>query len=34
MGISARGVENHRYRLRKKLNRDGESNLTEFIIRL
>jgi len=34
MGISVRGVENHRYRLRKKLNLDGESNLTEFIIRL
>ena len=34
LGISVRGVENHRYRLRKKLNLDGDSNLTEFIIRL
>ncbi|MFY9151849.1 MAG: triple tyrosine motif-containing protein [Prolixibacteraceae bacterium] len=34
MGISVRGVENHRYRLRKKLNLEGDSNLTEFIIRL
>ena len=34
MGISVRGVENHRYRLRKKLNLDADSNLTEFIIRL
>ena len=34
MGISVRGVENHRYRLRKKFNLDGDSNLTEFIIRL
>lgn len=34
MGISVRGVENHRYRLRKKLNLDADSNLTDFIIRL
>ncbi|MDP2337522.1 MAG: regulator [Bacteroidota bacterium] len=34
MGISFRGVENHRYRIRKKLNLDADSNLTEFIIRL
>ncbi len=34
LGISVRGVENHRYRLRKKLNLDADSNLTEFIIRL
>ncbi|MBL7972820.1 MAG: regulator [Prolixibacteraceae bacterium] len=34
LGISVRGVENHRYRLRKKLNLDADSNLTEFIIRM
>jgi DNA-binding CsgD family transcriptional regulator len=34
LGISVRGVENHRYRLRKKLNLDADGNLTEFIIRL
>ena len=34
MGISVCRVENHRYKLRKKLNQDGDSNLTEFIIRL
>ncbi len=34
LGISVRGVENHRYRLRKRLNLDADSNLTEFIIRL
>jgi DNA-binding CsgD family transcriptional regulator len=34
LGISVRGVENHRYRLRKKLNLDADNNLTEFIIRL
>ena len=34
MGISVRGVENHRYRLRKKLNLDADSNLTDYIIRL
>lgn len=34
LGISVRGVENHRYRLRKKFNLDADSNLTEFILRL
>ncbi|HAQ20292.1 MAG TPA: regulator [Prolixibacteraceae bacterium] len=34
LGISVRGVENHRYRIRKKLNLDGDSNLTDYIIRL
>lgn len=34
LGISVRGVENHRYRLRKRLNLDADSNLTEFMIRL
>ncbi|MFA5329890.1 MAG: regulator [Prolixibacteraceae bacterium] len=34
MGISVRGVENHRYRLRKKLDLDADGNLTDFIIRL
>ena len=34
MGISVRGVENHRYRIRKKLNLDADDNLTEFIIKL
>jgi DNA-binding CsgD family transcriptional regulator len=34
LGISVRGVENHRYRLRKKLNLDNDANLTEFIIGL
>ena len=34
LGISVRGVENHRYRLRKKLNLEADNNLTEFIIRL
>jgi DNA-binding CsgD family transcriptional regulator len=34
LGISVRGVENHRYRLRKKLNLDGDDNLTDYIIRL
>lgn len=32
MNISTRGVEISRYRLRKKLNLDRETNLTEFII--
>jgi DNA-binding CsgD family transcriptional regulator len=30
--ISVRGVENHRYKLRKKLNLRSEENLTEFIM--
>jgi len=34
LGISVRGVENHRYRIRKKLNLDSDSNLTEFIVRM
>jgi DNA-binding CsgD family transcriptional regulator len=34
LGISVRGVENHRYRLRKRLNLDADSNLTEFMIKL
>ncbi|APG60253.1 helix-turn-helix and ligand-binding sensor domain-containing protein [Christiangramia salexigens] len=32
MGISVRGVEVHRYRLRKKLDLDPEMNLTKFLI--
>ena len=31
LGISVRGVENHRYRLRKKLNLSAEEDLAEFI---
>ncbi len=34
LGISVRGVENHRYRLRKKLGLDADGNLTDFIIRM
>ena len=34
MSISVRGVENHRYRLRKKLNLEADDNLTDYIIRL
>lgn len=34
LGITVRSVENHRYRLRKKLELDADSNLTDFIIRL
>jgi DNA-binding CsgD family transcriptional regulator len=34
LGISVRGVENHRYRLRKKFNLEGDDNLTDYIIRL
>jgi DNA-binding CsgD family transcriptional regulator len=30
--ISFRGVENHRYRLRKKFNLKKEENLTDFIL--
>jgi len=33
LGISARGVENHRYRLRKKLGLDREANLVEFMMK-
>ena len=32
MGISVRGVEVHRYRLRKKINVDKEDNLTNWLI--
>jgi len=32
LGISTRGVENHRYRLRKKLGLDREANLVEFMM--
>jgi DNA-binding CsgD family transcriptional regulator/ligand-binding sensor domain-containing protein len=33
MGISVRGVEVHRYRLRKKMNLDKKENLTNFLIK-
>ncbi len=33
MGISVRGVEVHRYRLRKKMNLDSDVNLTKFLIK-
>ena len=32
LGISVRGVENHRYRLRKKLKLSADDNLTDFIM--
>jgi DNA-binding CsgD family transcriptional regulator len=31
LGISVRGVENHRYRLRKKMNLEHDENLVEII---
>ncbi|WP_372744124.1 LuxR C-terminal-related transcriptional regulator [Lutibacter sp.] len=34
MGISTRGVEIHRYRLRKKLNLNNDQNLNEFFMKL
>lgn len=34
LGISVRGVENHRYRLRKKMGLDHDDNLIEMIIKL
>ncbi|HMB65035.1 MAG TPA: LuxR C-terminal-related transcriptional regulator [Eudoraea sp.] len=34
MGISTRGVEIHRYRLRKKLRIDGSQNISNFLITL
>ncbi len=33
MGITIRGVEIHRYRLRKKLNMDSSQNLSNFLIK-
>ena len=33
MGKSVRGVEVHRYRLRKKMNLDGKENLSNFLIK-
>ncbi|MEO2062665.1 MAG: LuxR C-terminal-related transcriptional regulator [Christiangramia sp.] len=33
MGISVRGVEVHRYRLRKKMDLDSKTNLTKFLIK-
>lgn len=33
MGISVRGVENHRYRLRKKMGLDPEANLIDLILK-
>ncbi|SDS09183.1 LuxR C-terminal-related transcriptional regulator [Gramella sp. MAR_2010_147] len=33
MGISVRGVEVHRYRLRKKMKLEGDVNLTKFLIK-
>ncbi|MBN1985042.1 MAG: regulator, partial [Prolixibacteraceae bacterium] len=32
LGISVRGVENHRYRLRKKLNLEHDESLTDIIL--
>jgi DNA-binding CsgD family transcriptional regulator len=34
LGISVRGVENHRYRLRKKMGLDHDDNLIEMILKL
>ena len=34
LGISVRGVENHRYRLRKKMEVSNEESLTDFILSL
>jgi DNA-binding CsgD family transcriptional regulator len=34
MGITVRGVEIHRYRLRKKLHIDGSQNISNFLITL
>ncbi|RKD90999.1 helix-turn-helix and ligand-binding sensor domain-containing protein [Mangrovibacterium diazotrophicum] len=33
LGISVRGVENHRYRLRKKMGMDHDDNLIDFIMK-
>ncbi|NEW81566.1 MAG: hypothetical protein GZ094_04270 [Mariniphaga sp.] len=32
LGISVRGLENHRYRLRKKMGLDIDINLSEFLM--
>ncbi len=34
LGISVRGVENHRYKLRKKLHLSPEENITDYILKL
>jgi DNA-binding CsgD family transcriptional regulator/archaellum component FlaG (FlaF/FlaG flagellin family) len=34
LGISVRGVENHRYRIRKRLNLENDQNLSDFVIGL
>jgi DNA-binding CsgD family transcriptional regulator len=34
LGISVRGVENHRYRLRQKMKLTQNDNLTETILKL
>ena len=34
MGISVRGVENHRYRLRQKMKLDHNENLIETILKV
>ncbi|MGC8802690.1 MAG: helix-turn-helix transcriptional regulator, partial [Bacteroidales bacterium] len=34
LNISIRGVEVHRYRLRKKLQLNNEQNLVEFLMKL
>ena len=34
MGISVRGVENHRYRLRKKMGLEHDDNLIDMILKL
>ncbi|MCB0654230.1 MAG: hypothetical protein KDC85_23325, partial [Saprospiraceae bacterium] len=34
LGISHRGVEIHRYRLRKKLDLDTEQNLNEYLMKI
>lgn len=34
LGISVRGVENHRYRLRKKMNLDHDENLIDMILKM
>ncbi len=34
LGVSVRGIENHRYRIRKRLNLENDQNLTDFILGL